>query len=155
MRKQVAREIIELRIEMRDVLLKHDAPAFRDLILSRGKELASPWLVAFVRDLDEPQLSELLHSVKCMQPYLGEAFQESRNYFRFKSLQEQLREPGVHNPELEAQKTVPPCITCKFYREAPEGETHSCMSLGTSPYDLCCAGWSRLVEEPVAVCDPQ
>ena len=98
--------------------------------------------------LDDEGISVLMHQIKVRQPYLGEAFQQSRNYFREQQLEIALADPATPpNEPLKKERALngtPLCMGCQYFRTSPAEGEECCMRRGALPGDSACAGWTAL-----------
>ena len=113
--------------ELLQTLRDLDAARFRRFIKSNLPELITAgWL-----EKTDDQLICLLHEMRSQYIGLGEDFFKSRNALRVKQF-------GYTEKEA-AEK--PLCQSCKWFRQVPEGESRSCMHLGSMPQDISCRAY--------------
>lgn len=148
---QNAKELTEIRLKMKSALIAHDLACFRASVAVHGAVLGVPeWMIAKAANANDAETSELMHTLKCGQPYLGDEWQFSRNFFRLNSLQAsvaQIAPASALHVYLETHEGVPPaCHTCRYFRDAPEGQNDACMHLGSTPLDYACVGWTPVGE---------
>jgi hypothetical protein len=147
-----AKEVIQQNLELKDILVGHDVTAFREFVETHKQEMCetlSSEKVDDILNLSLEDLSEFMFMWKAQQIYLGESCQQARNHLRRKAFVAK----AVESPELlgaalkthlEEKGTLPNCVACHYFREAPEGE-ESCMKMGkTLPADSACVGWTPI-----------
>lgn len=129
------------KLKLKDILEKHDINAFRDFCMDEAELDVARW--------PREKLSALMHTLKSKQIHFGDLAQESRNFLREEAV---TAKPGLWTQDLKDYYSdnahYPLCNSCKWFREAPEGES-SCTAMGAMPLDVACPGWSKPVQKQV------
>jgi hypothetical protein len=141
--------VLEDQLKFRDLLMAHNVKGFKKFVKKNSAEFPEETL-----SYSNEKLSEFMHFLKTKYPYLGEHFQNSRNFFRVKQLEKEIKAGAKNEPlahELKKNGGEPPrCNDCQYFRTAPEGENFGCVHLivpGTTPAiptDYACAGWTPM-----------
>lgn len=118
------------RARLHQIYVEHDLGAFRAFLKdkSASDERVRPYV-----DTDDETLNKLMHAMKAKLIYLGESWQESRNFLR--------KEQFWKGADVS---TLPACAACNHFREAPTEDGSPCMHLGAIPSDIACPGHSEL-----------
>lgn len=125
----------EKKLELKSILEKHDVSAFHGFCLDNGLE--------FVSRYTKEGLSRLMHVFKSRRMYLGDAWQQSRNFLRLERLKETESEWSSDLKNYyEEEKSFPCCMTCKYFRTGPDSEP-PCMHIGATPFDICCKAYTK------------
>jgi hypothetical protein len=111
--------------ELLNTLKDLDAIRFRRFIKTHLPEL-SGWL-----DKTDEQLHMLMHELRSQYIGMGDDFVKSRNVLR-------IRQFGYSKEEAAER---PLCVSCKWFRNPPDGELRACMHLGSVPQDISCRGY--------------
>jgi hypothetical protein len=127
----------EDRRRLHEIYVNHDVAAFREFL--RDHIPSSPQYARFV-DATGDVLSYLMHTAKSQLMYLGDLWQQSRNFVRWKEMWEKSATP---------LDQVPLCVTCKHFREAPREGESPCMHLGGTPADIACRAYSPVKSDPI------
>ena len=117
------------RKRLHEIYLSHDVAAFRAFLKDQAEE--HPQL-RFMADATGDVLSYLMHTAKSQLIYLGDLWQESRNFCRYRSM---WQDSG------RAIKDIPLCVTCVHFRDPPAEGDSPCMLLGSTPLDIACRAY--------------
>lgn len=136
------------RFELKDILEDHCVARFREFLETHSEELPG---CKNLKSLKDETLSQLLHTLKARQPYLGEISQESRNALReqqFKQSEQRFQSQVTSEVRAyrQAEGVLPLCAFCQFFRDPPGQDEAPCMHLGGTPYDVACIGWKPIEE---------
>jgi hypothetical protein len=144
---QKARDLAEKRMEMKDILIAHDVGRFREFVEKNQEVVNDTAVVEKVLSYDDFMLSEVMHVLKISEPYLGEVFQASRNYFRRKQLHAETAPEFSEDLKkfLISEGKEPLCYQCRYFRQPPPGEDVPCMQMlpqPSMPGDVACPGFT-------------
>lgn len=133
--KEQKEELKAQRLRLHKIYLEHDLDAFREFI--KDQSVVRPELMPFVDETDKV-LNSLMHNMKSQLMYLPD-WQDSRNYSRYEMFWADSGRAWDH---------IPKCISCKFFREGPDGQP-PCMEMFASPLDIACLAYEAAPETTV------
>lgn len=122
------------------IYIEHNIPEFRLFVRDMAERKERSPLRKFV-DSDDETLSYMMYTMKSKLMYLGEHWHEARNVLRAKQFWCKNMKISEILPLLEK---INPCVSCQYFRTAPEGEEHPCMHLGSIPQDISCPEYIAL-----------
>lgn len=121
----------ELKIQLRDILIKHDVDGFREFMELHNSNLYRN----VIEDMTDDRLSFFMHEYKSVNMSYGPEWQQSRNAVRIKTIYD-------GNPPEDLKL----CRECRWFRDKPSVEEMSCMHLGSTPDDVICKAFEAVPE---------
>jgi hypothetical protein len=144
----------EERARFKNILVSHDVSAFREFVASTSVVEIPEDKRSEILEFSDSDMSEYMHTIKSQQVYLGEAYQNSRNFFRERALFDALGKAGTPinfalRDFVRVSGKYPLCKDCRYFSEGPLEGDAPCSALGGTPFDLSCAGWTPVVRTEI------